>query len=236
LTICSNPNNPTGGFIPKSDLVEIVKIASARNIYILSDEVYRPMFHGLEKKDPELPPSIVELGYQHTIVTGSMSKAFALAGLRLGWIIAPEPEIIHRCFQARDYTTISCSVISDSIATYALSAGTINNVLERNNSLARKNVQILDDFVKEHPGKVTWVRPKTGTTAFVQFLKNGIPVEDDKFCEDVTEKTGVYFVPGKRCFGNNEDYAGYVRIGYVCETEVLVQALEKLKGYVVNEL
>jgi aspartate/methionine/tyrosine aminotransferase len=232
----SNPNNPTGAFIPKSDLQKIVKIAATKSIYILSDEVYRPLFHSMEDSDPELPPSILQLGYKHVISTGSMSKAFALAGLRLGWIAAPEPEIIQKCFEARDYTTISCSVLSDNIATYALAEGTVTNLLNRNTQLARKNVQMLDDFVKQFPGKVSWIRPKAGTTAFIRFCKDGKPVEDDKFCEDVTEKTGVYFVPGKICFGNNEDFQGYVRIGYVCETEVLVKALEELKGYVEREL
>lgn len=194
------------------------------------------MFHSLAKDDPELPPSILELGYNRAIATGSMSKAFALAGLRLGWIVAHDLEVIQKCFEARDYTTISCSIISDSVSTHALSRGTVDNLLERNNALARKNVQILDDFVKKYSDKVNWIRPKTGTTGFVQFLKGGKPVEDDKFCEDVTRKTGVYFVPGGRCFGEGDEFKGYVRIGYVCETEVLEQALNALLGYVESEL
>ena len=76
----------------------------------------------------------------------------------------------------------------------------------------------------------------TGTTAFIRFHKNGEPVEDAEFCEDVIEKTGVLIVPGKRCFGNNKDFDGYVRIGYVCETDVLEQAIEQLKRYVEKEL
>jgi aspartate/methionine/tyrosine aminotransferase len=232
----SNPGNPTGAFIPKSELQKIVKIAAAKSIYILSDEVYLPLLHSLEEVDPELPPSILQLGYKHVISIGSMSKAFALPGIRLGWIAAPEPEIIQKCFEARDYTTISCSVLSDKIATYALAEGTVTNLLNRNTQLARKGVQMLDDFVKQFPGKVSWIRPKTGTTAFIRFYKDGKPVEDDKFCEDVMAKTGVNFVPGKICFGNNEDFQGYIRIGYVCKTEILVKALEELKRYVEREL
>jgi aspartate/methionine/tyrosine aminotransferase len=231
----SNPNNPTGGMIPKSDIQRIVDIASARSIYVLSDEVYRPLFHSIDKEDPELPPSLIQTGYKRAIVTGSMSKTFSLAGIRLGWIASLDSESIHKCFQARDYTTISVSLISDSIATYALSAGTVDNLLNRNMKLAQKNVQIMDDFVKQFPGKVSWIRPKAGTCAFVRFFKDGQPVEDDKFCVDVTNKTGVYFVPGQICFGNNVDFKGFVRIGYVCETDVLVKALELLKGYLESE-
>jgi len=237
LIVLNNPNNPTGAYIPKSDLEKIVKIAAAKSIYILSDEVYRPLFHSLDKDDPDYPPSILSMGYMHVLATGSMSKAFALAGLRCGWILSPEPEVIENCLKARDYTTISGSVLSDSVAAYALAEGTVDNLLERNSQLARKNVRILDDFIKQNPGKVSWIRPKTGTTAFIRFYgKDGKPVEDDKFCDDLLAKTGVYIVPGKRCFGNNEDFQGYGRIGYVCQTEVLVQGLEQLKGYMEKEL
>lgn len=194
------------------------------------------MYHSISKDDPEPPSSGLELGYKRLIVTGSMSKVYALAGLRIGWIIAHDTKILDKCLQGKDYTTITCSMIGDSIAAYALAKGTVDNILTRNLAIARKNVQILDDFIKKHPGKMDWVKPKASTTGFVQFLKDGEPVEDDKFCLDVLEKTGVYLAPGKRSFGNNQDYKGYVRIGYVCETELLVKALEQLETYVEKQL
>jgi aspartate/methionine/tyrosine aminotransferase len=213
---------------------KIIKIASAKSIYLLSDEVFAPIFHSFE--GDEVPPSALTLGYERTIVTGSMTKSFSLAGLRIGWIATPNAEVLERCFEARDYTTITCSIISDNLAAYALNQGTVDNILKRNIALAKKNVQILDDFVKKHPGKISWVRPKAGTTGFVRFYKDGKPVEDDRFCEDVTTKCGAYFCPGKFCFGNNVDFQGYTRIGYVCATEVLVKGLEALGKYIEQEL
>ena len=74
------------------------------------------------------------------------------------------------------------------------------------------------------------MKPTSGTTAFVRFEKTGQPLDDAEFCIEVIEKIKVMFLPGSKCFG--EDFKGYVRIGFVCETEVLQQALEKLGAYV----
>jgi len=236
MIVINNPNNPTGGHIPQSDLEKIVRIASERDIYLFSDEVFAPLFHSFEKDDPELPSSALKIGYKRTIVTGSVSKVFSLPGLRLGWVASNDPEVIEKTLQARDFTTISCTLFSDRIAAYALAKGTASSILKRNNVLAKKNAQILDDFIKQHPGKVSWVKPKAGTTGFVCFYKDGKPIEDEKFCEDVIATAGVHFAPGKYCFGNGEDFRGYVRIGYVVDTDTLVQALEQLKGYIDKEL
>ena len=87
-----------------------------------------------------------------------------------------------------------------------------------------------------------WVRPKAGTTAWVQFLYKGEAVDDVAFCRDVLDKTNVMIVPGSLTFGNGtrtqgdgEDYKGFVRIGYVCHTDVLKEALEKLSAYLKDK-
>jgi aspartate/methionine/tyrosine aminotransferase len=86
MIIINNPNNPTGATTPKSVLKDLVEFAREKDIIILSDEVYRPLFHGIGPMDAEFPPSILSLGYSKTISTGSMSKAYSLAGIRCGWI------------------------------------------------------------------------------------------------------------------------------------------------------
>lgn len=59
----------------------------------------------------------------------------------------------------------------------------------------------------------------------------GKPVDDIVFCEMLQERTGVMFVPGSLCFGGGEDFRGYVRIGYVNETEILEQGLNALRDF-----
>jgi aspartate/methionine/tyrosine aminotransferase len=229
MIIINNPNNPTGSTIPKSALVGLVKFAEERDIIILSDEVYRPLFHGVSPVDEEFPPSLISLGYSKTIVTGSMSKAYSLAGIRIGWIASRDRSIIEAIAAARDYTTISVSQLDDQIASYALSASVLHGLLGRNIKLAKTNVALMEAFVQEHSSICSWVKPTGGTTAFIKFEKNGKPVDDPQFCIDVLEKTKVMFLPGSKCFG--EDFQGFVRIGYVCETDVLEEGLKKLGAY-----
>jgi aspartate/methionine/tyrosine aminotransferase len=227
LIIINNPNNPTGATVPKPVLQELVDFAKEKNITILSDEVYRPLFTGLSPADPNFPPSLINMGYKNTIVTGSMSKAYSLAGIRVGWIASRDPSIIDSISTARDYTTISVSQLDDQIAAYALSGSVLHSLLGRNIKLAKTNLGILEKFVDKHRGIVSWVKPNGGTTALLVFRKRGgEKVDDEAFCMNVLEKTKVMLVPAGKCFGR--EFGGMVRIGYVCETTVLEEALGKL--------
>lgn len=230
MIIINNPNNPTGATIPKSILQELIDIAKERDIIILSDEVYRPLFHGISPIDSDFPPSIVSTGYSKTIVTGSMSKAYSLAGIRLGWIASRDSSIIEAIATARDYTTISVSQLDDQVATYALSPSVIHALLGRNIQLAKTNVTLLERFIDQWSDVCSWVKPTGGTTALVKFETEGKPVEDVQFCVDIIEQTKVMFLPASKCFG--EEFKGHVRIGFVCETEVLKEALKQLSLYV----
>ncbi|KAG7107510.1 Arginine--pyruvate transaminase AruH like protein [Verticillium longisporum] len=196
MIIINNPNNPTGASIPRSVLAALVDTARARDITILSDEVYRPLFHDLHDDDAAaaMPPSITGLGYDKVIATGSMSKAYALAGIRIGWIASPNAALLARLALARDYTTISVSQLDDQVATYALAPAVRTPLLRRNVALARTNRALVEAFVDAHAG-------------------NGEPVDDVAFAKDVLDKTKVFFVPGSKCFGDGEDFKGYVRIG-----------------------
>ena len=234
MIIINNPNNPTGATIPKSVLVGLVEFAKEKDIIIFSDEVYRPLFHGISPVEQEFPPSIISLGYAKTIVTGSMSKAYSLAGIRIGWIASRDRSIIEAIASARDYTTISVSQLDDAVASYALSPSVLHALLGRNIKLAKTNITILEAFMSEHSSICSWVKPNGGTTAFVKFQTKGQPIQDEQFCVDVIEKTKVMFLPGSKCFG--PEFKGFVRIGFVCETEVLQEAVERLSTYVRGSL
>ncbi|KAF9876957.1 aminotransferase class I and II [Colletotrichum karsti] len=236
MIIINNPNNPTGAPIPTAVLQEIVAFAKARGLILFSDEVYRPLFHNFFEDDADVPPPVTTMGYDKVVVTGSMSKSYALAGIRIGWIASKDKKIIEAIASARDYTTISVSQIDDQIASYALSKSVWKPLLQRNVAIANTNKALLEAFIDKHKNVCSWVKPKAGTTAFVQFSHNGSPVNDVEFCLDVLNKTKVFFVPGAKCFGDGKDFAGYVRIGYVCHTEVLKEALEKLTTYVERKL
>ncbi|KAI9712143.1 MAG: hypothetical protein M1812_006981 [Candelaria pacifica] len=231
LIIINNPNNPTGATLLLSLLEQIIILARAHNITILSDEVYRPLFHSLPCTHPSPPPSIISLNYTKAIATGSLSKAFSLAGIRVGWIASRDPDILQACAEVRQYTNISVSSVDDQIASYALGPNVVQNLLARNTKLAKTNLAILDKFIEEHAGICRWVKPSAGTTAFVSFWREGLPVDDVVFCETLQKEVGVMFVPGSTCFGDEYAFKGFVRIGYACETDVLIDGLAKLDGF-----
>ncbi|KAJ5090945.1 hypothetical protein N7532_009629 [Penicillium argentinense] len=235
LIIINNPQNPTGAIVPRETLENLIEIARESSITLFSDEVYRPLFHNISPMDPQFPPSLLSFGYEHTIATGSLSKAYSLAGIRVGWIASRNRSLVEACASARDYTTISVGQIDDAVASYALAPECIHNLLKRNLELARTNLAILEKFVDSHRWGCEWIKPKAGTTAFVRFTKMGKPVNDVVFCEMLQEKSGVMLVPGSLCFGGGEDFHGYVRIGYVCETEVLEKGLEALGQFMEDE-
>ncbi|KAF7589800.1 hypothetical protein BBP40_003862 [Aspergillus hancockii] len=235
LIILNNPQNPTGAVLRREVLQGIVDIAREHDIMIHSDEVYRPLFHSLNPVQQEHPPSILSLGYDRVIATGSMSKAFSLAGIRLGWLVSRSPKAIEACASTRDYTIISVGQLDDSVATFALSRTTVNNLLERNTQLARKNLAALDTFIKEFDWAVKWTRPQAGTTALIKFVnREGNALDDVVFCQQLQKKTGVMLVPGSQCFGGGADFKGYVRIGYVQEHQVMVDGLQGLREFMRN--
>ncbi|MDF9867443.1 aspartate/methionine/tyrosine aminotransferase [Bacilli bacterium PM5-3] len=215
--IClNNPNNPTGALIDDDTLNEIVKIARENDIYIVCDEVYRGLHH-----DRGYTPSIVDL-YDKGISTGSLSKVYSLAGLRLGWIVGPK-EFIDKVNTHRDYNTISCGKIDDYLGTIALKNK--DKILERNIKLVNDNVAVLDEWVRKSK-YIDYVKPVAGTTAF---LKYNIDIPSATLCHNLMRDTGVMLVPGSVM--QNE---GYLRIGYANSTEILIKGLEIFEEYLDN--
>ncbi|SCZ76040.1 aminotransferase [Acidaminobacter hydrogenoformans] len=212
--ICfNNPNNPTGALIDPQTLQGIVDIAKNQDAWLLCDEVYRHLSH-----DNTYPPSVVEL-YEKGISTGSMSKVFSLAGLRLGWLAAPK-EIIEAAYDIRHYNMISCGKIDEIIGAFALEHK--SEILARSKAILAENLSILDAWVQNEP-HFHYVRPAAGTTALLYF---DMMLSSTDFCHDLMEKEGVMLTPGD-CF----DMGRCVRIGYAYGTEELKSGLEALSRY-----
>ncbi|KAK4958515.1 hypothetical protein LTR10_004944 [Elasticomyces elasticus] len=233
MIILNNPQNPTGQILPKPLLQQIVDLAAGKDILVFSDEVYRPLFHGITPMDKDFPPSILSMGYKNTITTGSLSKAYSLAGVRVGWLASRNRDIIEQCASARDYTTNAVSQLDQQVAAFALSPDTLHSLLGRNIQLAKANLELIERFVIKHDEYCSYTKPVAGTTAFVKFERDGKPIDAKVFCETLQEKTGVMFLPGDVGFG--DEWKGYVRIGYVNRTEVVKEGLEELRKFMRKE-
>ena len=214
LIAFTNPNNPTGALIERPMLEDMVDIADSVGAYLLCDEVYR----GTAQVGDGMSPSIVDL-YSKGISTAGMSKVFSLAGLRVGWVIAPQ-EVREQVLIHRDYDTISVGMINDHFAAIALEHA--DKVLARSHEITRGNLALLEAWIAKEP-KVSWVKPRAGTTAMLKF---NIPVTAREFCIDLVTKTGVMLTPGDAF-----DMEGYARIGFANNEQTLTEGLAALSEY-----
>ncbi|TAL99092.1 MAG: aminotransferase [Paraburkholderia sp.] len=214
LIAINNPNNPTGSLMDRAFLERFVEIARSCSAWVLCDEVYR----GTDQEGDGFTASIADL-YEKGIGTGSMSKTWSLAGLRVGWIVAPV-ELIRRVQIHRDYNTISVGMLNDLFASIALESR--DAIIRRSHDILRTNLAILDAWIAQEP-LLSYVKPKSGTTALVRF---DLDMTSRDFCVALLEKTGVMFTPGSAM-----DMEGYVRIGYTNSRDVLEAGLVKVSGF-----
>ena len=205
----NSPNNPSGSLIPKEVMEQVIEVARSVGAYVLCDEVYRGI-----SEDGSYMYSVADL-YEKGISVGSMSKSWSMAGVRLGWIVTRDMDLIHKCHERRDYDTISCAVIDDKLA--ALALANKDKIIERNRAILLKNRQILDDWVNATP-EVYYQRPVAGTTALVYYKKD---IPSRELCDRLIKETGVLFTPGE-CF----EMEGSVRIGYAFDSQVLQEGLD----------
>ena len=148
-----------------------------------------------------------------------MSKAFSLAGLRLGWITGPA-ELLHAVSVHRDYNTISVGMLDDRFAALALEH--TDAVLRRNRGIVRGNLAVLDAWVEREP-RISYVKPGSGTTALLRF------------------DAGLHLTRALRAAagGGGRDaharqrtrHGGYLRIGDANHPEVLREGLERFSGF-----
>lgn len=216
--ICiNNPNNPTGALMSADILKEIVDIARSVDAYVLCDEVYRH----LTQKD-EWSESIVDL-YEKGISVSSMSKVFSLAGLRLGWIASHDKDVIKSCLSHRDYNLVSCGMFDEAVAGIALQHSDM--LLERNRSIVRENLKILDNWVKKEQ-HLCYTKPQAGTTALVYY---DFDIPSYEFCTKMYNETGAFVTPGD-CFEQPHS----MRIGYACGKEELIHGLEAVSEFITK--
>jgi aspartate/methionine/tyrosine aminotransferase len=209
LIAVNNPNNPTGALMDEAGLARIAKIAERAGAWVLCDEVYR----GVDQNGDGFTASIADL-YERGISTGSMSKPYSLAGLRLGWIVGPTG-LLAEVAAHRDYNTISVGRVDDLLACVALENK--EAILARSHRITRTNLAILDEWVTGRDD-ITYVKPASGTTALLRY---DAPIGSYEFCTRLLEETGVMFTPGAAF-----DIEHTVRIGFADDTQNLRTGLE----------
>lgn len=179
------PNNPTGKILPRAVFDELVEICRGRGIWLFSDEVYR-----LIERDPVLRlPQAVDV-YERGISLNVMSKAFGLAGLRIGWLACKDRATLVKFERYKHFLSICNSAPSEVLARIALKARA--RILDRNRKVVRENLAVLNAFFAEYSHLFDWREPDGGCVGFIRY-KGAEGVE--QFTRRLVEESGVLFLP-----------------------------------------
>ena len=218
VIVVNFPHSPTGALPPRSVFEYLTTRLENSGITLFSDEVYR----FLEFDATARLPTGVDSG-QHALSLGVMSKAFALAGLRVGWVATHNARLRDRLSRLKDYTTICGAAPSEILALIALRAR--DRVLARSRAIIDGNLPLLDQFFDRHSNRFSWVRPRAGSVAFPR-LDTNEPNAIDRFCAELVETEGVLLLPGSRF----EHGGNHFRIGY--GRADMPRSLERLEQFV----
>jgi aspartate/methionine/tyrosine aminotransferase len=218
MVVVNAPHQPTGMLPTQEEWARLAAECSARGIRLVADEVYRFLEHDGAATLPagaDLDPRAVSIGV--------MSKTFAMAGLRIGWLATRDRSVLERCARLKDYTTICSAAPSEVLALIGLRAR--DRVIARSRAIVAANLAVLDDFFGRRPDAFTWVRPRGGSTGFPRLVAGG-PTggSADAFAARLVDETGVLLLPSST-FGFDD---AHVRVGL--GRSDLPVALEKLEA------
>jgi aspartate/methionine/tyrosine aminotransferase len=206
------PHNPTGMHPSAAELDELVELVDRHGATLVCDEVYR----GLEEDASRRLPAAADLS-PRAVSVGVLSKSYALAGLRVGWLATRDRALLRAAAEVRDYTSLCSPAPSELLGVIALRAA--DALLERSRGIIAANLPLVDALMAEHPDVLDWVRPAAGSIGFPRYRgAEGI----DAFNERLVAEQGVLLLPG-RVYGYG---GGRFRIGFGRAN--LPEAMERL--------
>ena len=212
IAVC-NPNNPTGYTLTEAEMREIVDIAESVGAWVYADEVYRGA--ELDGRERDSFSGMCE----RVLVSGGLSKAYALPGLRLGWLVGPAAAITD-AWAYHDYTSITAGILSHRIGAIALSPEVRPRILERNRSMLRANLEITREWLQKFGDQIRFVPPQAGGMAFLRY---DFPINSTELATWLRLEHGVFILAGD-CYGMDR----YFRIGIGAEADYLLTGLERI--------
>ena len=223
----NSPNNPTGGVLARADVEAIAALAARHNLWILSDEAYEDVLYEGEHVSPASLPGM----YERTVSFYTFSKTYAMTGLRLGYVVAADPQLRERMKKALFYTASNVSSVVQFGGIGALEGSQAAVQAFRDELKARRD--LFYEGVAEHGGGILTGAPPRG--AFYAFLKidprwtpptGGQPQSISwAMAEYLIARGRIGCVPGADFGANGE---GYVRFCFARDRKELQGALQSL--------
>ena len=221
LLILTSPSNPTGAVYSAQELKEIMDFAIARDILVMSDEIYSTLvYDGVEAISPA---SLSEEAKEHTIVVSGFSKAFSMTGWRLGTLCAPDA-IAKAVANLQSQTSSNAT----SFAQYGALAAMENEALadaavaEMKKSFDRRRLMLLEGL-----NAIDGVFCRRAQGAFYLFPNiSSFGMASVDFCAKLLEEKLVAVVPGS-AFGSDEN----VRFSYAVSDETIQKGIERMAQF-----
>ncbi|RME70781.1 MAG: aminotransferase class I/II-fold pyridoxal phosphate-dependent enzyme [Chloroflexi bacterium] len=219
IAVC-NPNNPTGHIMSAEEMEAVVQAADRVGAWILADEVYA----GAEHWTDEVTPSFWGR-YPRTLAIGSLSKAYALPGLRLGWVVAPA-DTADEIWARQDYITICPTMLGNRLAAYALSPEVRPRILARTREYVRRGYANFERWCTSHADLFSLTRPQAAAIAFVRYHRD---INSTELVNRLIHEQQTYVVPGDH-FGMDH----YLRISYGLPESYVNEGLNRLLKVLTN--
>lgn len=216
LVVWNFPHNPTGALPSHEDHSRMISAVAGVGARLFSDEMYRL----LEPCDEARLPSAVDR-YDRAVSLSGMSKAFGLAGLRIGWVSTHDSALLERMEALKDYTTICSSAPSELLALMALRSR--DSILTVNRERVRLNQKIAGAFFDRHASTMTWIPPRAGTVCFPRLAGGEHETTGaEAFCARVLRDSGVLLLPSTVYgYGDSHFRLGLGRDDFATGLEVL---------------
>jgi len=219
IAVC-NPNNPTGYILTEAEMDAIVAAAERVGAWILADEVYS----GAERLTDTPTPSLYGR-YDKVVATGSLSKAYGLPGLRIGWVVGPA-EAVDSIWARHEYVTISATMLANKLAAIALSPEVRPRLIQRTRGYIRRGYPLLEDWMSAHGDTFRLTPPQAAAIAFIRY---NLDINSSVLTERLREEKSVLIVPGDH-FGMDH----LLRVSFGLPRDYLVAGLDRIHELVVE--
>lgn len=215
--LINSPHNPTGAVYTRETLEAIAEVCKARDLWLISDEVYDSQVHEGAHLSPRALPGMAE----RTLVIGSMSKSHVMTGFRIGWIIA-EPDTITAISALSNSTTYGVPGFIQDAAETALREG---DQEERTTSTRYRRRR--DKAARALEGSCVKLSPPDGAM-YVMLDIRATGLSGEAFALALLDAEKIAVMPGES-FGTAA--AGHVRVALTIDDEAMVDALRRLAAF-----
>lgn len=203
------PHNPTGQMISEVDLRRLVAAVESAGCRLLVDETYREMTFG------EPLPTAASLSTR-AISVSSLSKTYGIPGIRIGWLLCKDPDLMHTLLAAKEQIGICGSVVDEEIAYQALRQREV--WLPELHTRIATALGIVREWIARED-RMQWVEPRGGVVAFPR-IRPDAGVDLEEFYRALTDEHGTYVGPGHWF----EQPRSHMRVGFGWPT------LDELRG------